>query len=166
MIRLSGSVCMNAPAASVWAWLANLEDIQLWSEPVLRARCQGQLAQGVGAERTCELVGNVTITERWVAWDEGRSFTYEGFGIPLVRRACNVWSVHPEGEQQCLLKSKAKLELKGGPLGRLLEPIMAAMLRRIGSNSLAAFKYLVENGHPYGGKHAELPRVVSWDHCR
>lgn len=159
MIRLSASVCIDAPAASVWARLAQLEDIQLWSEPVRRARCEGRVSRGVGAERTCELVGKLTITERWVAWDEGRSFTYEGFGLPLVKRARNVWSVHPEGERQSLFTTAAELELKGGPLERLLEPIMAAMFRKMGANSLAAFKYLVENGHPYEGKHSELPKA-------
>ena len=84
MIKLFASVCIEAPAESVWAQLAKLEDIQLWSEPVLHARCTGAVAQGVGAERVCELAGNTTITERWVAWDEGRSFTYEGSGIPLL----------------------------------------------------------------------------------
>jgi hypothetical protein len=159
MIRLSGSVCIDAPADAVWARLAALEDIQLWSEPVLHASCDGQRSRGVGAERTCELAGHVTITERWVRWDEGRSFAYEGFGLPLVKRATNVWSVHPEGEHQSRLTSEAALELKGGFVGRLLEPIMVAMSRRLGSESLAAFKYLVEQGRPYAGRHSELPRA-------
>jgi hypothetical protein len=75
----------------VWAQLATLEDIQVWSEAVVQARCEGPIAQGVGAERTCELVGNRTIQERWIAWDEGRSFEYEGFGIPMMRRV--LWQV-------------------------------------------------------------------------
>jgi uncharacterized membrane protein len=35
MIKLEASVCIEAPADIVWARLAKLEDIQLWSEPVL-----------------------------------------------------------------------------------------------------------------------------------
>lgn len=159
MIKVSASVCIDAPAVMVWERLAKLEDIQLWSEPIVRASCQGQLSQGVGAERTCELAGNLTITERWVAWDEGRSFQYEGHGLPLVKRASNLWSVQPAGERQSLLTTEAEIELKGGRLGQLLEPIMVVWIRRVAPNSLAAFKYLVENGHPYAGKHAELPRV-------
>src|SRR5689334_18084699 len=108
MIKLFASVCIEAPAAIVWARLAKLEDIQLWSEPVVHARCIGAVSQGIGAERVCELVGNATITERWVAWDEGRSFTYEGSGIPLIRRAVNRWSVIPQGER-ALLTSEAEL---------------------------------------------------------
>jgi ligand-binding SRPBCC domain-containing protein len=158
MIKLIASVCIEAPAEAVWARLAKLEDIQLWSEVVVHARCTGALSQGVGAERTCELVGNRTIKERWVAWDEGRSFEYEGLGIPLMNRATNRWSVVPHGEQSLLI-SEAEVEIKGGVFGRLLEPLLAPLMRRMAPNALATFKYLVEHGHPYQGKASELPRA-------
>jgi hypothetical protein len=67
--------------------------------------------------------------------------------------------VHPKGERRSLLTTEAELELKGGILGRLVEPAMALVFDRMGSNSLAAFKYLVENGHPYQGRHSKLPRA-------
>jgi len=161
MLRLSASVCIDARAAIVWDQLARLEDIPLWSEAIRRAACNGPLSRGVGAGRTCELKGNLVIQERWVAWDEGRSFRYEGSGLPFVKHATNVWSVHPQGANQSLFKSEAEVELKGGPFGRLLEPIMALAFRRMGSNSLAAFKYLVENGRPYAGRHSDLPRAAA-----
>lgn len=158
MITLSGSVCIEAPTHEVWARLARLEDIQLWSEAVVEARCDGVVSHGVGAERTCDLVGGFTIMERWLVWEEGRSFTYEGVGIPLVARARNEWAVHAEGERT-LLTSRAEVILKGGLLGKLLEPIVAYQFNRIGPRTLAAFKYLVEHGEPPPGKHARLPRV-------
>jgi ligand-binding SRPBCC domain-containing protein len=160
MIRLCASVCIDAPAEVVWARLASLEDIRLWSEAVLDARCEGARSQGVGAERTCDLRGGITIRERWLRWDEGRSFTYEGVGIPFVAWARNEWSVQPEGDQ-ALLTSEAVVVLKGGPLGRLLEPFAAYQSNRIGRRTLAAFKYLVEHGQPPPVKHAKLPRVAT-----
>jgi hypothetical protein len=114
------------------------------------------MTQGVGAERTCGLVGNATIRERWLAWDEGRSFTYEGIGVPLMKRAVNQWTVLPQGDKT-LLTSRAELEIKGGVFGRLLEPVLTPILRRMAPNALAGFKYLVEHGHPYVGKASELP---------
>ena len=158
MIKLFASVCIEAPAAVVWAQLAKLEDIQLWSEAVLQARCEGAVSQGVGAERTCELAGNRIITERWVAWEEGRSFTYEGFGIPLMKHAVNRWSVMAHGEQS-LLMSEAEVEIKGGMFGRILEPILRPLMRRMAPNALARFKYLVEHGHPYEGRASGLPQA-------
>ena len=102
----------------------------------------------------------ITIRERWLVWDDGHSFTYEGVGIPFVARAKNEWSVQPEGEQT-LLTSQAEVVLKGRPLARLLEPFVAYQLKRIGPRTLAAFKYLVEHGQPPQVKHAKLPRVAT-----
>lgn len=159
MLKLVSSVCIEAPAAQVWAHLAQLEDIQLWSAAVRHASCAGAITRGVGAERTCQLAGNLTIKEHWVAWEEGRSFTYDGFGIPLMKRARNRWSVSPQGAK-ALLTSEAELEIKGGVLGRLLEPLLGPMMRRTAPGALAAFKYFVEQGQPYSGKAADLPRAA------
>jgi hypothetical protein len=160
MITLTSSVCIDAPTERVWERLAKLEDIQLRSEAVLDARCEGPRTRGVGAERTCDLRGGITIRERWLHWDEGRGFTYEGLGIPLVKQAKNTWRVEAEGEQT-LLTSRAAVVLKGGRPTRLLEPAMAYQLNRFGRHTLAAFKYLVEHGHPPPVKHSKLPRVAT-----
>ena len=103
-----------------------------------------------GSGRACRdsnLRGGITIRERWLARNEGRSFAYEGVGLPFVARARNEWTVQPEGDQT-LLVSRAEIVLKAGALGRLLEPIAAQQLRRIGPRTIAAFKYLVEHGEP------------------
>jgi hypothetical protein len=151
MPRLSASVCIDAPTAVVWDRLARLEDIQLWSEVIRRATCDGRLSRGVGAERTCELKGNLVIQERWVDWDEGRSFKYEGSGLPFLKHAINVWSVHPEGASQSLLKTEAEVELKGGLFGRLLEPAMALAFRRMGSTRSPRSSIWSRTDDPYTG---------------
>ncbi len=158
MVKLFASACIEAPAAQVWACLAELEDIQLWSDAVVRAHCTEGQSRGVGAERTCDLANNITIIERWVAWDEGRSFQYEGFGLPLVRRAVNRWSVIPQGNRS-LLTSEAEVEFKGGIFGRALALVMTPAMRRMAPKALASFKYLVEHGQPYIGNSAKLPRA-------
>jgi hypothetical protein len=79
-------------------------------------------------------------------------------GVPLMKRATNTWSVYPRGDKT-LLTSRAELVLKGGIFGQFIEPVMMLMMRRMAPDSLAAFKYLVENGRPYAGKHSELPRA-------
>jgi hypothetical protein len=157
MIKLSATACINAPVSVVWEALARIEDIQLWAEPVITARSSGEVSRGVGAARTCSLRGNIVLEERWTAWDEGHSFEYQGFGLPMVQRAGNRWSVRPEGPDQTLLVTEAEVELKGGFLGRLLEPLMAPLMRRMGKRSLASLKFLIENGRPFDGDHSTLP---------
>jgi hypothetical protein len=155
---VTASACIDAEATDVWDRLARLEDIRLWSEAVIDARCEGALSRGVGAERTCDLRGGVTIKERWLGWDEGRSFTYEGVGIPLVAHAENEWTLRPVRDQT-LLVAEAEVVLRGGLFGRLLEPIVRRQIKRVALRTLAAFKYLVERGEAPRVKHAVLPRV-------
>jgi hypothetical protein len=125
---------------------------------VQSAKSSSEVSSGIGTERTCDLSSRVTITERWVAWDEGHSYTYEGFNIPLVKSAKNKWSVKTENGKT-LLTTKSEIVLKGGIFGIILEPLMTLMSTKMGTNALAAFKYLVENGRPFEGKHSTLPKL-------
>lgn len=156
MFKLTMTVCIEAPPGSVWEALARLEDIQLWSGPVITAACEPGRERGVGAERVCELIGGIKLTERWLYWDEGRSFMYEGHGLPGVEQARNTWKVVPHGEKT-LLHTEAEVSLKGGLLGRLLEPVAKLQSRRMGRQSLGALKYLVENGFTRTDLPARLP---------
>ena len=101
MITLHSSVCIDARAADVWDRLARLEDIRLWSEAIVTARCREGRAHGVGAERTCRLTSGVVIRERWLAWDEGRSFTYEGIGVPWSRARVTRGQFTPRASKRC-----------------------------------------------------------------
>ncbi|MGH2973692.1 MAG: SRPBCC family protein [Solirubrobacterales bacterium] len=165
MVTLAHSVCIDAPQAEVWRRLSQLEEIQLWSSAAVAARCEGPVSRGVGAERTCDLKGGITITERWLAWDEGRSFVYEGSAIPLVAHARNDWSLAAAGAQT-LLTTRADVVLRGGPAGRLLEPLVAFQSRRMGRRALAAFKYLAETGKPPPARHPDCQHPPAADlHC-
>ena len=155
MIKLSTSACIEASTDTVWALLANLENIHAWVEPIISSHCTGEKSRGIGATRVCNLSGGISVTEEWTAWDEGRSFEYIASGMPLVKRATNRWVLHPHGNQT-LVVSHAEITLKGGALAKLLEPAMRRAIKTMGPRSLAAFKYLVEHGVPYQGKHNEL----------
>jgi Polyketide cyclase / dehydrase and lipid transport len=145
LLRLYGSVCVDVPVDRVWAALARLEDIVLWSSAVRNAVCPVGRERGVGAERVCELAGGIELVERWTAWDEGRSFTYEGAGVPMLAVARNTWSVEPVGDRT-LLVTEAEVIIKGGRVGRVLEPFVKVQSRRMGRRALAALKILIETG--------------------
>jgi hypothetical protein len=72
MLKLTGSVCIDAPARAVWSVLSELESVHLWIDSIERSYCPTQ-SRGVGAMRICELK-QATIRETIVEWDEGRSF--------------------------------------------------------------------------------------------
>jgi hypothetical protein len=155
MIRMTDSVCVDAPVVSVWTALSELEAIQHWSPTIQRSRCVSDHARGVDAVRACELAGNVTVTETMTDWQEGESFTNVSVGIPLVKWARNRWSVEAQG-MRTLVTTTSEVEFRGGAMGRLLEPIMRHMSRRMGEASLASFKFLVEQGTPYDGDAKKL----------
>jgi hypothetical protein len=72
----------------------------------------------------------------------------------MLKWATNRWSVQPHGPHQTLATSVATLELKGGLLGRALEPLVRIAVRQAGARSLARLKFWVENGRPYPGARA------------
>lgn len=56
---------------------------------------------------------------------------------------------HPAADaQRALLTTNAQVIVKGGMLGRVMEPIRRIHPHRIGVRALAAFKALVETGEP------------------
>ncbi len=158
MIRMTMSACIDAPASTVWAVLSEIEAVHLWIDAITHSYCPSQ-SRGVGAVRVCEL-RQATIRETFVEWDEGLSFRYRAEGAPMMKSATNLWTVEPRGAQT-LVTSSAEAELKGGLFGRLLEPVVTAVFRRAGPQSLAALKYLVEHGHPYAGPARELPLAAA-----
>lgn len=158
MLKMNGTACIEAAPEQVWQVLADVENISLWSEAVVSAEICSQTQTGVGLERVCRLQNGITITERWTEWEKGRSFTYEGFNLPLVKSAKNTWSLRGENGKT-LLETQSEVVIKGGLLGRILEPLMKIMASKMGGDALAAFKYLVEHGEPFQGKHSILPRV-------
>jgi carbon monoxide dehydrogenase subunit G len=149
MLKVHGSVCIDAPVEKVWEVLSNLESIQLWVRSIRHSYCP-EASRGVGALRICELK-QATIHETIVAWDEGRSFTYRGEGAPMMKSATNTWAVESRGPRT-LVTTSAEVELKGGVFGLILVPLVKLMSARIGAQSLASLKYLVEHGQPYLGE--------------
>ena len=77
MFHMTTSACVEAPIEVVWAHLARLDQIHLWTDVIQRSYVSGECSSGVGAVRTCELAGKRLLHERFVAWEEGDTFTYE-----------------------------------------------------------------------------------------
>jgi carbon monoxide dehydrogenase subunit G len=112
VIRMSDSVCVDAPVERVWAVLSDLEAIHHWSPTIRQSYCVGEQSRGVDTVRVCELGGNVAVTETMTEWREGESFTYVGTGVPLVKRARNHWRVEAQGART-LVTTVAEVEFRG-----------------------------------------------------
>lgn len=157
-MRLKMTACIEAPKEKVWNVLADIENVNLWVGPIISAHCENGNRGRVGTIRSCNLKGNMTVQEKWIEWEEGDSYTYQAFGAPLVKSARNTWSVK-SANGKTLLTTESVVELKGGILGKLLEPLMLFASKKMGNDSLAAIKFLIETGHPYEKKSSKLPRA-------
>lgn len=156
MFRMTTSACIDAPVDVVWAHLARLDQIHVWTDAIRRVSVSPECAAGVGAVRTCELAGERTLHERIVAWQEGVSYTYESTDAPMMKLARNRWSVRAESASRTLVTSEADIEFRGGYFGRLLGFLLVPLIRVLLPNPIAKFKYWVENGRPYDGKASKL----------
>ncbi|VAW76000.1 hypothetical protein MNBD_GAMMA12-2667 [hydrothermal vent metagenome] len=157
-MKLKMTACIEAPKEKVWNVLSDIENVHLWIDPIISAHCEYNNQSKVGTIRTCNLKGNMRVQEKWIEWNEGDSFTYQAFGAPLIKSAKNTWSVKSVNGNT-LLTTESVIELKGGILGKLLNPLMLFVSKKMGGDSLAAIKYLIETGHPYEKKFSKLPRV-------
>ena len=157
-MKLRMSACIKASKEKVWETLSDVTNIDLWVEPISSSHYESDKTSGVGTVRVCNLKGNITIKEEFIAWQEGESYTYQAYGAPLIKSAKNRWSIESMNGKTLLI-SESEIEIRGGVFGKLLTPLMYLMSKRMGTNSLAAIKYLIETGRPFEGKVATLPRV-------
>jgi hypothetical protein len=156
-VELTGEIVVGAPAHAVWAELGErFGHIGEWAAPIAASSLDGE--PRVGAVRTCHTarfgpVAPGVITERLTAFDPAAmAFAYEAVGgMPgFVRRASNRWSVHPQGERRCLVRTHATLELRGPAV--LLSFFLKWRLHTGGARVLDELRYRIEHGRPHPRK--------------
>jgi len=157
-MKLVMTACIEAKKEQVWRILSDISNVSLWVDPIVSASCEGDIKQGIGAIRVCQLKGNMTIREKWVEWDEGNSFTYHAEETVFFKFAENKWTVKSDNGKT-LVTTESRVVLKGGIFGKILEPLMYIVSKKMGAESLAALRFLVETGKPYEKKFSKLPRV-------
>jgi len=157
-MKLTTSVCIEAPKAQTWKYLSDLERASDWVDALVTTKLEDQNVRALGAIRVCTMTNGDKARELFTAWSEGSSFTYEVLNAPMVKYASNAWSI-VEVDGKSLVTSRAILELKGGIFGKAMGFVARIVAKRSMMKYLAAFKYLVENGRVYEGKSSDLPRI-------
>ena len=155
MLEMKADVTIDAPLAVTWRYLSDLERISDWSDAIEYAYCTSTDVSNSNTVRTCKLTNGLSINESITDWQEKSSFSYESYDIPMVKKASNTWRV-TEFNGQTLVSSESTVIMKGGGVGRLLEPLMRWMSKRMCISSLASFKHQVETGKPFSGPPSQL----------
>lgn len=152
MGKLEHELIVDAPPERAWAVLSDFGNPQAWSPYVTHSAVVSDQDSGVGCERSCTVPGFGDITERATAWEEGRSVTIEGFGVPMMRRFASTWSLEPAGDGT-RVRASMSYQPRFGPLGRLMAAlVMRRMMRTRLHKSLEGLKYHLETGEPVGTK--------------
>ena len=138
---------INASAEKAWMALGEqFGDIAHWAPTIVESSLDGEL--GVGCVRSCRTEESFgpfkasTVKEKLLVFDrDARVFEYQGIsGLPgFVKVAKNRWSIHADGDQRCVVKMRATLELKG--IMKILQPLMPLMLKK----DLKKFKQKMKN---------------------
>ncbi len=69
MRTLHFSRTLNAPRTAIWEVLADFANIHLWNRGVTSSQVFNDVAQGIGAQRHCQMAPMGSLTESATAWD-------------------------------------------------------------------------------------------------
>jgi uncharacterized protein YndB with AHSA1/START domain len=139
---------INAPAAGVWAALADFAAISRWTPNVdhssLLRRADDGGPGGIGAVRRIQ-TGRRVILERVVAWDEPTTMAYDLEGLPpVVRRATNRWHLTPRGSNATDVSLTTMLDCGPRSPQRLIARLVARRLATESDTLLAGLAASLE----------------------
>jgi len=156
LIYLESRVCVEASVEKVWAYLSDLEKVNLWVPEIIEAWCPEGKGEGIHANRVCKLKGNITIEEEWLSWNELKSFSYIAKGMPIIKSATNNWELKEENGKTLVI-SKAEIDFGTGIMSKIFSYSMTPYMRKMGPRTLSLLKYWVEHDVPYKGKTSNIP---------
>jgi uncharacterized protein YndB with AHSA1/START domain len=113
LTKLHHEVLIEAPVATVWAVLTDLEAVQAYNPGVERARCVSEQRQGVGAARRCDFRMGGSVVERVTEWQEGEAITFAMTDHPWPMTAARFrLTLTPDGSGTRMLQD-TEYELTG-----------------------------------------------------
>lgn len=105
---------VEAPAAEVWAVLADFGAIARWAPMVDHSCLMSGQTEGVGAVRRIQL-GRTTLVERVTEWAPDSMLAYEIDGLPsVIRSVVNRWTIEPAADGRSTTVS-ITTEVDAGP---------------------------------------------------
>ena len=152
MGAFSTEIRIDAPREKVWAVLADLGGIYKWNPGVSHSRSTSESSGGEGATRHCDLANpKGYLEERAFDWRDGEGFKIDIYesNLPIKRNVVE-FTLRPDGDGT-IVSVAPDYELKFGPIGALIDKLVAGrQLRRGMEELLAGLKYHVETGELVG----------------
>ena len=130
---------MAVPPGSVWAVYADFPNLASHWSGLRATRALGEQSRGVGARRHVDLKPLGSMDEQVTAWEEGRRIdtrNQPSVSVPF-KRAESSLTLEPDGDGT-VATFDYRYEPRGGPLGRLIGPVIDKMLTATFTDMLAA----------------------------
>jgi uncharacterized membrane protein len=146
MARLEQTIEIDAPADAVWKVLGDFGNVAHWAPSVRRSRLNGDLTQGVGAERVLRHVWGFRLVETVTAWNEAHDFSY-GAHLPFPMTTLDEkWSMNRTNEGSTAVTTRVEYGTRLGGFGKLLEGLLLnRIVRKNMSDGLAGLKRAAES---------------------
>ena len=128
-----------ASPSAVWGVFADFPNLADHWDGLKGSRRIGDQSQGVGARREVELAPVGSMVETVTAWEEGRTLatTNQPSGLVPFKQAKARLTLEPDGNGTSMTFDYWYVP-RGGPMGRLIGPVIDRLLRANFKSMLAA----------------------------
>jgi len=129
MPRIIKSRTYSASPEAVWDLLADFPNISRWNSGVKHSESTTSAASGVGAQRHCDLAPFGALEETIREWDEGKmlAISIDKAKLLPIKQGLVKFAISPDGEGS-KLDFDYEYDLKFGPLGKLMQPLLKGQL--------------------------------------
>ncbi len=120
--NLSSTVTINAPKEVVWDILDDFTNIQDWTGQVKTSVQLGEVGQGLGAGRQCDLAPFGKADERIIEYVYGEKMVIELTNIKKlpIKRSATTFSLKSLDDSTTEVTISPIPEIKGGPVSGIL----------------------------------------------
>ncbi|MGI9666668.1 MAG: SRPBCC family protein [Acidimicrobiia bacterium] len=145
--NISGSVTINAPKSVVWSILDDFSNIQDWTDQVKTSVQLGDVSEGLGAGRSCELAPFGTTDEKIIEYVPEDKMVIELTNIKKVpiSRSVTTFALTEIDANTTEVSMSPVPEPKGGPVAGLVAKRLEKSLPKAINSLLADLKAASES---------------------
>lgn len=131
--QAEGTAVAAATPEQIWAVLTDHETWPSWFGTSLKVvKVTSDPATGVGSTRDVTLQGGVTVSERFIVWEENRRWAFTGTAVtmPVLKRLVERCVLEPVDDTHTRITYRMAAELAGPmkPLGKLMQKTVSKAL--------------------------------------
>ncbi len=135
MSDTTATLRVPAPAAEVWAVLADFGEIARWAAIVDHSCLLSAQREGVGMVRRIQS-GRRTLVERVVEWVDGERLSYVVEGLPsAIRSLRNTWQLD-DGDGSTQITLTSSVDVGPRPPQQLVAKVLSRQLSKVSNQML------------------------------